>query len=86
SGVTIDKKANAAFYGSASLTPDQIFASPGNIAPAVANNFVQILSAQTRRLPAQPGMDTGVTERAPNANAPQEPRVRTFGIADPDET
>ncbi len=83
SGVTIDKKANAAFYGSASLTPDQIFASPGNMAPAVANNFVQILSAQTQRLPTQPGMDTGTSQRAPNA--PQEPRVRTFGIADPDE-
>ena len=84
SGVTIDKKANAAFYGSASMTPEQIFASPGNIAPAVANNFVQILSAQTRQLPTQPGMNNSGINSSPNA--PQEPRVRTFGIADPDET
>ncbi len=83
SGVTIDDKANAAFYGSASITPEQIFSSSGNMAPAVANNFVQILSAQTMPLPAQPGMTPGKNAAGPAA--PRESSVRTFGMGGPDE-
>ena len=81
-GVTIDKKANAAFYGTAGITPQQIFASSGNMAPAAANEFVQVLTAQTRRLPRQPGM--GPTISAGSPDDAEEPRVRTFGIGDPD--
>ncbi len=77
-GVTMDRKANAAFYSSASMTPEKIFASSPNIAPAVANTFVQLLSAQTRRLPTSPGMDATATPADP---PPSE--VRTFGIPDP---
>lgn len=82
-GVSMDRVANAAFYGSSNITPEQIFASSGNSAPAVANTFVQMLTAQTRRLPKQPGMEAGVT----SANAQEEPEssVRTFGIQDPEE-
>lgn len=90
-GVTMDRAANAAFYGSSTITPEQIFASSGNAAPAVANNFVQVLSAQTRRLPDQPGMEgRGTADRSSSApggaeSAPEtSPAVRTFGIADPD--
>jgi lipid-binding SYLF domain-containing protein len=83
SGVTIDDKANAAFYGRAGITADQVFASSGNMAPAAANNFVQVLSAQTRRLPRQPGMDTGVSSAAPGE--PRKSSVRTFGMGHPDE-
>ena len=90
-GVTMDRAANAAFYGSSTITPDQIFASSGNAAPAVANNFVQVLSAQTRQLPAQPGMDRGNTPRSSQnsadgtSSAPESsPAVRTYGIGDPD--
>jgi lipid-binding SYLF domain-containing protein len=82
-GVTMDRVANAAFYGSSTITPDQIFASSGNSVPAVANTFVQVLTAQTRRLPKQPGMDAGIS----SAGVQQEPesKVRTYGIQDPDE-
>jgi len=80
-GVTIDRKANAAFYASSSITPEQIFTSSGNAAPASANNFVQILTAQTRRLPRQPGMDAGVA--AVDHTQPQS-SVKTYGIGDPD--
>ena len=87
----MDRAANAAFYGSSTITPEQIFASSGNAAPAVANNFVQVLSAQTRRLPQQPGMEgRGSTDRSSSApdgaqRGPEaSPAVRTFGIADPD--
>ena len=86
-GVTMDSAANAAFYGSSSITTEQIFASSGNAAPAVANNFVQVLTAQTRRLPTQPGMDGA----GPAANPAQQSRpsestatVRTYGIGEPD--
>lgn len=82
-GVTMDRVANAAFYGSSTITPDQIFVSSGNTVPAVANTFVQVLTAQTRRLPKQPGMDAGIS----SAGVQPEPesKVRTYGIQDPDE-
>ena len=79
-GVTMDRKANAAFYGDASLTPERIFVSSPNIAPDIANKFVQILTAQTRRLPTQPGMalsaDPAVADDEESSN------VRTFGMPD----
>ena len=86
----MDRDSNAAFYGSSSMTPEQIFASSGNAAPAVANNFVQLLTAQTRRLPKQPGMETGVASSSASIGAsngrsvPSQPSVKTYGIADPD--
>jgi lipid-binding SYLF domain-containing protein len=79
-GVTMDRKANAAFYGSTGMTPERIFVSSPNIAPDIANTFVQILTAQTSRLPTQPGMKTGGTTSA-QTDAPQ---VRTFGMPDAD--
>ena len=82
-GITMDRKANVAFYGSSSMTPEKIFASSPNIAPNIANDFVQILTAQTARLPRQPGMSTGTTS-APSEPA-TTPNVRTFGVPDPDE-
>jgi len=75
-GVTMDRKANAAFYGSSSMTPERIFASSPNIAPDIANTFVQILSAQTSRLPKQPGMSTIDSP----ATQESQPEVRTFGL------
>ena len=81
-GVTMDRKSNAAFYGSASITPEQIFTSSGNAAPTSANNFVQLLTAQTRRLPRQPGMDAGVATA--RNSAPEQSSVRTYGIGDPE--
>lgn len=77
-GVTMDRKANAAFYGSSSMTPERIFVSSPNIAPGIANTFVQILTAQTSRLPTQPGMNA-------SAAAPlreEQSEVRTFGMPD----
>ena len=82
-GITMDRVANAAFYGSSSTTPEQIFASSGNAVPAVANTFVQVLAAQTRRLPRQPGMGAGFSPT--NAQEQPESSVRTFGIQDPDK-
>ncbi|NCF51677.1 hypothetical protein GWP57_08705 [Gammaproteobacteria bacterium] len=78
-GVTMDRKANAAFYSSTSMTPEQIFVSSPNIAPDVANTFVQILTGQTSRLPTQPGMQTG-TASEPEAVSEEPSEVRTFGI------
>jgi len=77
-GVTMDRKANAAFYGSSSMSPERIFVSSPNIAPDIANTFVQMLTAQTSRLPKQPGMTTGINTPQP-AN---EPEVKTFGMPD----
>ena len=81
--VTMDRVANASFYGSSSITPEQIFASSGNAVPAVANTFVQVLTAQTRRLPTQPGMNSRVASES--AQEQPESSVHTYGIQDPDE-
>ncbi len=81
SGVTMDRKANAAFYGSNSMTPEKIFASSPNVAPDVANTFVQILTAQTSRLPTQPGMSSGGMTPTQEATA----EVRTFGMPEEGE-
>ena len=83
SGLTMDRKANTAFYGSSSMSPEKIFASSPNIAPDIANTFVQILTAQTRRLPTRPGMQTGTTS-AP-ADSDDQSEVRTYGMPDPEE-
>ena len=80
-GVTMDRKANAAFYSSSSMTPENIFVSSPNIAPDIANTFVQILTAQTRRLPTSPGMQAGI-----ETAAEETPEVRTFGMPGADET
>ncbi len=77
-GVTMDRKANAAFYGSSSMTPERIFVSSPNLAPDIANTFVQILTAQTSRLPKQPGMTTSGVTPAPAQD--EEAEVRTFGM------
>ena len=82
-GVTMDRKANAAFYGSPGMTPEKVFASSPNIAPNVANEFVQLLTRQTSRLPTQPGMQAGATE--PTYTEEEEAsEVRTFGLPDPE--
>lgn len=83
-GITMDRKANAAFYGSTRMTPEKIFVSSANAAPDIANTFVQILTAQTRRLPTRPGMQTGTSTDARPA-ADEEANVRTFGMPDENE-
>jgi lipid-binding SYLF domain-containing protein len=84
-GITMDRKANSAFYGDPSMTPEKIFVSSPNIAPDIANKFVQILTAQTRRLPTRPGMQAG-TVSAPPATEDEPSDVRTFGVPDDTET
>ena len=82
-GVTIDNKANAAFYGSARMSADEILASSPNIAPDVANRFVQILTAQTRRLPTTPGMQAdAATTPVPDDDdeAENDTKAQTFGM------
>jgi lipid-binding SYLF domain-containing protein len=82
-GVTMDRTANVAFYSDSTLTPAQIFVSSPNIAPPVANTFVQMLTAQTQRLPKQPGMQAGMTTATPSSE--ESSGVRTYGMPDPDE-
>jgi lipid-binding SYLF domain-containing protein len=83
-GVTMDRRANAAFYGSSSMTPEDIFVSSPNIVPDVANKFVQILSAQTRQLPTTPGMQAEAVTTVSPAPEEKASEVRTFGIPDAD--
>lgn len=84
-GIMMDTEANAAFYGSPDITTEQIFASSGNAAPAVANTFVQVLTKQTRQLPTQPAMEADLPSVNTAADAAESgSSVRTYGIGDPD--
>lgn len=83
SGVAMDRKANAAYYGAPDMTPERVFASASNAAPLGAQKFVEVLTAQTSRLPQQPVAANGVRD-ADEADQPPE-EVRTFGIPGPDE-
>lgn len=85
-GVTMDRRANAAFYGSPDVTPESIFSSSAGRAPVSANEFVQLLTAQTSRLPVDRGMAASSAERAPAPRAPEQPSsVKTYGIPGPGE-
>lgn len=83
SGVTMDRKANAAYYGAPDMTPERIFASAANAAPLGAQQFVQVLTAQTSRLPQRPVAANGAQSTEEADGPPAE--VRTFGIPGPDE-
>jgi lipid-binding SYLF domain-containing protein len=84
-GVTMDRKANAAFYASPSMTPEKIFVSSPNIAPDIANTFVQVLTAQTSQLPRTPGMQAGAAQSPVPVEEEEEPSVRTYGLPEPGE-
>ena len=66
------------------MSPEKIFVSSPNIAPDIANKFVQTLTAQTARLPTKPGMQAG-TVSAPYSPDDEPANVRTFGMLDADE-
>ena len=80
-GITMDRRANAAFYGSAEITPEAIFASSGNAAPAAANTFIQVLTAQTDGLPIGPSASANAAPNGyPGSQNKNPPEVRTFGM------
>lgn len=72
--LSMDRRSNANFYSSTSITPDQIFNATGNAAPMTANTFIQKLTAQTHQLPTNPGMDN-------NSNQ-NDPDTQTYRLSD----
>ena len=86
-GVTMDRRANAAFYGSPDVTPESIFSGASGDAPDSASEFVQILTAQTSRLPLDRSIAVESSQRAPASSAPEQPEsVKTYGIPGPGES
>ena len=79
-GLTMDRKANAAFYGSPSITPEQIFAGGGNAAPQEANTFVQVLTAKTDGLPLRPGTAARSMSAPAQPQTQSQSEVRTYGM------
>ncbi len=90
-GVMMDQRANAAFYASPDITPDAIFESPTGKAPPSANAFVELLTAQTSRLPVGTSVANPSAEELPEATQqqpepqPEQDDVKTFGIPGPDD-
>ena len=81
--ISMDRRANAAFYGTTSMTPEEIFASSPSIAPEIAGDFLQVLAAQTSRLPSEADAAPRTVPVGVEEDSPSE--VRTFGLPDPDE-
>ena len=81
-GITMDRKANAAFYSSASITPEQIFAGSSNAAPQAANTFVQVLTTKTNQLPMRPGMKSAATSASSALQEKSEVRTYGYGTSD----
>jgi lipid-binding SYLF domain-containing protein len=81
-GVTMDRKANAAFYGNPGITPEQILAGSGNAAPQAASNFVQVLTAHTNGLPMRPSGAAAVasSERKVYPQEQSRSEVKTYGM------
>lgn len=83
-GLSMDRRANAAFYGTTSMTPEEIFASSPSIAPEIADDFLQVLTTQASRIPSEAA---AVPEPLPAVAEDDSPtEVRTFGLPDPDES
>jgi hypothetical protein len=82
----MDRKSNVAFYDSTTMTPERIFVSSPSIAPDVANTFVQILTAQTSRLPRQSEMRSEMQPAAIQSATEDRPsEVRTFRLPEAEE-
>jgi lipid-binding SYLF domain-containing protein len=87
SGVTMDRKANAAYYGDSGMTPERIFAGASMSPPETASRFVALLGGQTRGLPTPAGLPGG-SERSEaksrDASSAGDSGVVTYGMPDPD--
>ncbi len=81
--ISIDNKANAAYYGTAGITADQVFAGSANSVPATANSFIQTLAAQTTQVPAAPVSPVQMQPTA--AEDPPETEVKTYAIEEIDD-
>ncbi len=87
SGVTMDNKANAAYYGDSDVTPQRIFESQAMAPPETATRFVSLLAAQTGGLPTPSSLPAGSGGQPGNASADSatgESGVVTYGIPDPE--
>lgn len=87
SALTIDAKANAAYYGTAAISVEDAFAGRANLVPETTNTFVQVLSNMTMPLPTKPGMNVPVTAEPDAAVSPPPDReVKTYGIGENDDS
>ena len=68
------------FYGSTSMSPEQhLSISSPNVAPNIANEFVQILTAQTARLPTQARHEHRHGSTIRNPRSAEDDTLRMFG-------
>lgn len=80
--ITIDRKANAAYYGKRDVTVGEIFAPNAPEPPPSARRFLTALSASTRTASSATTPAGGEAE-PPQAPAPAEPGAKTFPMEDP---
>lgn len=87
SGVTMDRKANAAYYGDSGMTPERIFEERSVSPPDTAGRFISLLAGQTGGLPKPAGLPGSAApaqgENSRDASA-SESGVVTYGMPDPD--
>jgi lipid-binding SYLF domain-containing protein len=87
SALSIDAKANSAYYGTAGISVEDAFAGRANLVPDTTNTFVQVLSSMTMELPTKPGMSVPVTAEPDTAvSPPPSKEVKTYGIGEHQES
>ena len=78
--LSMDHKANLAYYDAGQNTAAQILSDPHMPVPAHARRFVDVLTAATPRIDAAPGSRTAAAAK-PRPTQADEP-ARTYGIDD----
>ena len=77
SAITIDRKANEAYYQKRGVTVGDIFAASAPLPPESGQRFIAALS----KVSGQPKPDSGAPQPAP-AQAPAEPGLKTYPMED----
>ncbi|NJO12295.1 MAG: lipid-binding SYLF domain-containing protein [Gammaproteobacteria bacterium] len=84
--ITIDRKANSAYYGKRGISAAEIFSPAGPEAPPAARRFLDTLDSQTRAASASAGVASPSAETAPPPapeTAPPDSGTQTFPMEDP---
>ena len=82
--ITIDRKANAAFYGKRDVTAGEILAPTAPEPPPSARRFLNTLDASTRAATSATGTNpAATTPETQQQQQPQESGVKTFPMEDP---
>lgn len=82
--ITIDRKANAAFYAKRDVTAGEILAPTAPVPPPTARRFITVIASSTTGTAAAPSDSAAPEQQQPApASAPTVEGLRTYPMEDP---